>query len=125
MAGTSLLVPRQADDDCLYMTPLAEGPYTLQNGENDPFPAFPAFSGFLRNSGGPSLPLEPFWPEWPELPEYASLRLLTLLGTLGTLATLVARVAPRPYSWPPESARTGRFWLWPDSRRPYCSLCRK
>ena len=98
---------------------------TLRNVENDPFPGFSGFSGFSVNSGGPSLPSWPECTERSKVARMATLRLLDRLVPLEPWPAWLARVVHTPYSWPPDLARTARFWPWPDSRRPYCSKAGK
>ena len=82
---------------------------TLQNAVFRTFPAFPAFSGFSGNSGGPSLHFEQEWPGEVEVARMATFAVLAIPGTLGTPGSRPSRTVWEPYSWPPESARPGRF----------------
>ena len=75
---------------------------TLGNLENTTFPAFPFFFGFFGDSGGPSLPSGSVLRGMSKVARMATLRLFDPGWTVGTLASWLARVAQRPYSWPPE-----------------------
>ena len=95
--------------------------HTLQNAVFCAFPAFPCFPCFSTDSGGPSLPSGSLLAEWPKVARTTTLRLFDPGWPLAILAI----PGQKPYSWPPELARTFRFWPWPDSRPAYCSKARK